>query len=208
MTSIACHLIAAEFWEDPKTWTSIVAAFVALGAILTTYRWTIRHKRIDVTMHFQEAYDDLAMLRSTVTSELKAKHWFNRYWNLQIRQFEYWLHGYVRDEIYIYWMRCHRADYDGPREFPILNTDGTEAAKYDYRRGWEAVRDDLVFTEHPYHFREFVNHVLTCEMGSGFVEYIMQSKQDLFGILERIDRLTVSTVCDDPTKLYRLRNRR
>lgn len=196
-----------QFWTDPKMWTAMVALVVSLVTLVTTYRWTIRHKEFDVTMHFQEAWDDLEMLRSNVKSEDEARYWFGRYWNLQIRQFEYWLRGYIRDEIFIYWMHCRRQDYDARREFVAILEQGKIHPNYDYKRGWDEVKDDIVFKEHPYRFREFMDHVLTCDTGDDFSKYILESKEDLFGMFARLDRKTCECTQRDPRAAFRLRRR-
>lgn len=199
---------ADHFWTDPKTWTAITAIVLSVGTLFVTYRWTIRHKEFDITMHFQEAWDDLEMLKSEVDSKPEAQYWFNRYWNLQIRQFEYWLRGYIRDEIFIYWMRCRRADYEAKRRFIVIKKNsGAHDLEYTYDQGWEDVKNDVVFTEHPYRFREFMDHILSCDKGDMFAKYILESKEDLFGLFDRFDRRTFSGIESDPTKPFRLRRR-
>jgi|HubBroStandDraft_6_1064221.scaffolds.fasta_scaffold448026_2 hypothetical protein len=75
MTQDVLSLAAADdYWRDPKTWTAIVALVVSLLTFVLTYWWTKRHKEFDITMHFQEAWDDLEMLRSKVESEDEAKY--------------------------------------------------------------------------------------------------------------------------------------
>jgi hypothetical protein len=165
---IHSFLSQTALWDDPKTWTSVISAFAALAAMGVTYAWSKRHKEIDVTMHFQQAYDSLEMLKREVATREDSEHWFNRYWSLQARQYEYWLRGYIRDELYIYWMKCRRADYIDERAFfelkrpKLAEFQSNEPASppYNYPEGWEKVKTNVIFTDHPYQFKEFMEEVL------------------------------------------------
>ena len=205
-------LIAADtvpVWANPNTWATLVIAGASVFAMLLIYSWTTRHKEMDVTMHFQEAYALLEKDKVQVRDWSDAESWFRRYWNLQIRQYEYWLHGYIRDEIYVYWMHCNKHDCDfPPREFFFYDTFGNPTLiKYDYSKGWSAVKNDVVFTQHPYHFKQFIERVLAHTEEKTFAQCILDTKEDLFGWSIKLDRLTQKLSGGDPRKLFRLRQR-
>jgi hypothetical protein len=204
-------LVLAEdsIWNEVNAFAAVAAALVAIAALIVTQMWTIFHKKLDVTMHFQEAYATLEKEKIQVHDWTDAKSWFRRYWNLQIRQYEYWLHGYIRDEIYVYWMHCNKLYYDFPsREFLFYDAFGKpKLIKYDYSKGWNAVKDDVVLVQHPYYFKQFIEGVLAHKQAATFARCILDVKKDLFGWSAKLDRMTDQIICDDPRKLFRLRKR-
>ncbi|HEV2803375.1 MAG TPA: hypothetical protein VGW57_00460 [Chthoniobacterales bacterium] len=194
-------------WGNPNTWATVVIAVATVTAMLLTYSWTRRHKKMDVTMHFQEAYGLLEKEKTQVRDRTDAKSWFRRYWNLQIRQYEYWLHGYIPDEIYVYWMYCNKRDYDFRRRFCFYDAFGNPTLiEYDYSKGWNAVKNDIVLKQHPYFFTRFVERVLAHETDDTFARCILEAKADLFGWKVKMGRFLIGRIrSKDPRKLFRLR---
>jgi hypothetical protein len=195
----------ADAWNELAAIAAAGAALVALAALFLTQSWANFHKKLDVTMHFQEAYATLEKEKTKVRSVPDADTWFRRYWHLQVRQYEYWLHGYIRDEIYIFWMACNKSDYHTPRPFVIY--DGKlppGATAYSYAAGWEAARKEMLTEDHPYFFRQFIERVLAHEKES-FAKCILDTKKELFGRLVRVNRLIEGLTCEDPRTLFRSR---
>lgn len=201
-------LADGSLWDELSAFAAIAAALVAVAALAVTQLWTNFHKKLDVTMHFQEAYAKLEKEKTDVRSVPDADAWFQRYWHLQIREYEYWLHGYIRDEIYIYWMICNKADYNRPRAFPIYDSNvPPQATPYSYAKGWETVKDGVIFEQHPYSFKQFIERMLAHKQDDTFAQCILETRNDLFSWSARLDRLTESLTCNDPRKLFRLRQR-
>jgi hypothetical protein len=193
-------------WANPNTWATVIIAVVSVTAMLLTYFGTRRHKEMDVTMHFQEGYGLLEKEKIQVHDRADARSWFRRYWNLQIRQYEYWLHGYIPDEIYVYWMYCNKLDYDSRRFFFYDAFRNPTLIEYTYSMGWMAVKEDDVFERHPYFFTRFVERVLKHKDGHTFARCILEAKADLFGWKVKLGRfLTRRIRGDDPRNLFRLR---
>jgi len=167
---------------DPQTPTSIAALIISLVALIAVWAQGKKHKLIDVTLHFQEAYDQLEMRIVDVNNEEEANYWFNRFWNLQARQYEYWLNGFIEDDIFIYWIGCRRNEIINNGVFKKFE-NGTKS--YTFKSGWENVKVKSIFKSHPYSFVEFIQAIIdigdTEEMKENLVAIIIEKKCEICG---------------------------
>lgn len=173
-------ILAASPWDEITAIVAVAATLVAILTLLITQSWANFHKKLDVTTQFQEAYATLEKETTEVKSPDDADAWFRRYWHLQIREYEYWLQGYIRDEIYIYWMVCNKADIERPKTFVVYDsTTPPHKTPYSYRAGWDKVKDEVIFKRHPYCFVQFIERMLAAKQDETFGQCILETKKEL-----------------------------
>jgi len=75
--------------------------FGALGILISSW-WNRESKTLDLMQSFQQRYDKLMLVDVNDVKDDRGYYRFlERVWNLQLEQFEYWLQGYIKDDIYI-----------------------------------------------------------------------------------------------------------
>lgn len=160
---------------------AILALIISVLALITARLQSGRHKLIDVTMHFQHAYDELEMLKTHVNSIEAARYWFNRFWNLQARQYEYWLNGYIEDDIFVYWMMCRWNEYK--EKIQIFNKLGVNNVNfsYNFNDAWQDVSTTDIIKHHPLNFENFINGLFSLENMNDIHQYILYNKCEICG---------------------------
>lgn len=150
--------LATPMTESIELLVAALALVVSATALVVARNQNRRHKLIEVTLHFQQAYDNLEMRKKDISKKEEAEYWFGRFWNLQARQYEYWLQGFIQDPIYVYWMICRRHEYLEEGLFKSL-----EDNDYTYKDGWSYIKDKHILKFHPYKFVEFVDSIFNLD---------------------------------------------
>jgi hypothetical protein len=105
-----------------------VTTVVLIITIVQTVRITRDTKAVDVILQCTKRYDDLVWVQKHQVYEKKlpATTYYIRFWNLQLEQFQFWLLGFLSDEIFKYWLTCR---------FKEWKEDKAEG-EVGYKDGW------------------------------------------------------------------------
>lgn len=103
-----------------------VTPVIAVFALALTIRAGIFNKRADIILELYRRFDALTLERHALERRLRAtgsrvRHdelmmsevatWAERFWNLQIDQYEFWCRGLIDEDLFRLWMRSRQADY-------------------------------------------------------------------------------------------------
>lgn len=160
MVAVALILYAwSVFFLHPPSaeqWGSAMVPFVTAAILLSTFmvnwRTSVVLKTVDVMIHFNKVYDDVAYREhSSLQSDplaatpARVQQHYRRFWNLQLEQFIMFRKGFIEPDIFRYWMQCR---YDEMKANEVVG-DMT------YKQGWEQASKTLKRTD----FEIFMNHV-------------------------------------------------
>jgi hypothetical protein len=163
--TVAVFLATQLAMKDPDQWPAVVAvinlaAFIAACGTLVlnlNTQWTL--KAADVRLSFQKRYEDIeydfrakvnAAATPTEQREL-ARVYYQRFWGLQMDQFEAWLEGLVPDRTYRYWVTL--------RESSARTTNTVGGVPHE--EGRRIAQDSLGSREFEQHFWAFIDKVLS-----------------------------------------------
>ncbi len=141
---------------------AILTAALIFSWITMNTNTTVQHemKQIDLMRHFQDRYDKIIWeVSKEVTDERTANAYFDRYWNLQLEQYEYWKQGLIDDDVFAYWMKLRRESYMDAEWRPFEET----LPDYTYKQGWEHARLALRIDLHTFDFSDFMADVMTTD---------------------------------------------
>jgi hypothetical protein len=110
------------------TFLTAVILYLTLVRSLRTWK---ENKAVDVMLRCQERYDDIVWnykqkVRNSGIDELE---FYERFWELQVEQFQYWRKGYISDEIYECWA------YQRHREW----LENKNLRSLSYQDGWKKI---------------------------------------------------------------------
>jgi hypothetical protein len=121
----------------------VVVAVGTLAVLCMNFREASRMKKTDVFMECSRRYDSLVAVRDNLAvAKLNSKAYFERFWMLQVDQYNHWRRGYIEDHVYRLWL------YDRHAEFMANHSIGG----VPYRAGWETAKAttirDKAFLDH------------------------------------------------------------
>lgn len=94
-------------------------------------------KTADALMECNCRYNQLVRTRSEVKDEEAANYYYERFRNLQLDQFYLYEFGFLRREIYAYWLAQRRAEWSSDHSLGGMT----------YRKGWEVTNEALGLNE-------------------------------------------------------------
>jgi len=86
---------------------------------------------VDVMLRCQERYDQIIWKykETILKSNIPEIHFYDRFWELQIEQFQYWQRGYITNEIFEHWM------FQRKREW----VENNKVKDLSYQDGWKKI---------------------------------------------------------------------
>jgi hypothetical protein len=152
--------------DRPASWDMDIRLLTALAAIFAvilsifTFRFSQRRlhemKTIDLMRSFQDRYDRLVFEDSIDETPEGERHFYLRYWNLQLEQYQYWKQYLIEDGIFEYWMALRREAYNETMH-PFRRKLSVPFAK-----GWEEAKQGLKLGLHRGgDFQRFMDHIFT-----------------------------------------------
>lgn len=141
--NVSILLIAADI--DVTVVVQSLSVIIALFALVISIRTRKQNveslremKTIDLMRSFQERYDNLRWESALqVDSPAAAKRYYERFWNLQLEQFEYWIGGFIQHKTYAFWMDIRRHSFENGEDlFP-------PGIQYAFANGWEDAKLSL-----------------------------------------------------------------
>ncbi len=145
----------------------LISAFAAISALiisLISYRRNIETllemKTIDLMRSFQDRYDKMRWdMATAVKTPQEAEHYYARFWNLQLEQYEYWRRHLIKDEIFEYWMNVRRYESQNNGSNLLPNVVG-----YSFADGWKNAQTLLTLHRHfDGDFVQFINNILSSD---------------------------------------------
>jgi len=143
-------------------WIQVITVIVLSINVWLTLGRNREVKSMDVAIECQNRFMDTVYdARSLVEDGKMGDHsYYLRFWNLQIDQYQYWALGYVKTDIYRYWMRCRFREWSHNKTLDRM----------DYRQGWEFAIEQL---SPPLGFIEFMTKVF-----NGSIENALDGKKE------------------------------
>jgi hypothetical protein len=119
------------------------SVLVATLSVRQQLRLTRQGRAVDTFNQCLSAFDDLVRERAAVetcadndaTRHLRARHYYGRYWDLLVREFELTRAGLLPEELFERWFMAAHADLVRPETETIL-------ADVSARQGWLSVGRD------------------------------------------------------------------
>jgi len=118
-----------------KYWAPIGTSFIVAVALFA-YFLNKKLKQIDVQMKCQERFERLKfeVLPSVRNIIGQENAYYQRFWTLQFEQFQYYMNGFISEQIYWSWLRSIEIDAEKNESI------GMEL----YIDAWERVRQDFI----------------------------------------------------------------
>jgi hypothetical protein len=110
---------------------TFITTVILFFTLIYTLRLSKKNKAVDVMLRCQERYDQITWrYKDTILkSDIPEIHFYDRFWELQIEQFQYWQKGYITDEIFEHWM------FQRKREW----AENNKIKKLSYQDGWKKI---------------------------------------------------------------------
>ena len=113
---------------------TFVTIIIMVVTFIKSLKMTKVNKIIDVTINCQKRFDTIVWesVRLINEGKVEVEEYYERYWNLQLEQFQYWKLGFINDEIYKYWMSARFKEWNQNKSIgEISYQDGWhKAAEY------------------------------------------------------------------------------
>lgn len=172
---IAIDICTSKEWS--KYWPPIGTSFIFLVAYFA-YILNKKLKQIDVQMKCQERYEKLQfdVLPSVEDRIGKENAYYQRYWSLQFEQFQYYIGGFISDQIYLSWLRFRKMNAESNA------TVGNES----YNDAWARIRESYLETD-----KRFVALIDSAHNGS-----IPSDAKQLKGYINSLHRNPVNETVD------------
>lgn len=142
------------YWSVPIF--TILSFAIAISSLLTVVeieRTNLEYnqelKSIDLMNSFQSRYDKIIYdyKKEALDDIIPVQEYYNRFWNLQLEQWQYFNKGYIDGNTYCYWMKCRY------REFQ--KNEMVKGIKYE-----EGFKNAVKILEVP-KFKNFMNNVFS-----------------------------------------------
>ena len=123
-----------------------LSAIILLFTLLNAAKMR-RTKALDLANAYQTRYNEANWRekQQVERGELSADIWYEKFWNLQLEQYQYWRMGYIPSDIFEYWLRLRRKEWE----------TNSSLGEKTYREGWHLGK--ACFSDP--HFAEFMNLV-------------------------------------------------
>jgi len=152
----------------------ITAPFLAFLALVFTIRAGIQNKRADIMMECHRRFDQLSVLRHELTKRVNKtsdltkdqeliddiNSWVQRFWSLQVDEYEFWRRGFIDNDFFRYWMISRHRDFSDAREDEIKNPARHTFKMLAFTQGFRVVVDTWADASHPRSdFKDFMEQV-------------------------------------------------
>ncbi len=140
----------------PDQWSNALVPFLTATLLLSTFlvNWktSVSLKSVDVIIHFNKIYDEVAFREymflkedPVAATDARLRQHFRRFWNLQLEQFIMFKKGYIDPDIFRYWMQCRHEEMKTNERLGSMT----------FKEGWDYASKMLKNTD----FEIFMNHV-------------------------------------------------
>lgn len=141
----------------------LILSIVAFGFSLYTLSYNTKKQRemktIDLKKDYQKRYDELVWdIQSKVKNDNDALKWHERFWNLQLEQYEYWIQGFIDHDEYEYWMEFRRTSYRNK-----FNPFDDNSITISFEKGWEESVEKLKLHMHKKRFDDFMDKIFNSD---------------------------------------------
>jgi hypothetical protein len=120
-------------WKIFLRWLPIVISFFSVAVSIASAHFSVKVnqslKTLDLMLRCQERYERIYYdIRSeTNHGSRKAEEYYDRYWGLQIDQYQYWKEGFIDSETYSYWMHLRNLEWQ----------QNDKVGELSYQDGWK-----------------------------------------------------------------------
>lgn len=116
--------LVKEFANRLQIYLPILTAIILLLSLRNsnkTLAMSKEYKTVDVMLQCQKRYDKIVwdMKERVKKGERETDAFYDRFWNLQLEQFQYWVNGFINDKTFLYWLSCRHNEYNQPDVFGI-----------------------------------------------------------------------------------------
>jgi hypothetical protein len=124
----------AEILRLSQPFFQLLSALILLFTLLNASRMR-RTKALDLSCNYQARYHETNWedIRSVERGEISAETWYEKFWNLQLEQYQYWKMGYIPNDIFSYWMRLRQKEW----------AKNASLGAKTYREGWNRAKEYL-----------------------------------------------------------------
>jgi hypothetical protein len=124
----------------------VVTSIVSLTVLWITHNLAKSSKRAETLIHCNTRFEEILNLQSNPNVLKEPTIFYRRFWALQFDQFTYWIHGFISDDVFRYWMMERHDQWMTNYQFGGVS----------YRDGWKMAMTGWTYTKF-IHFMEIVH---------------------------------------------------